>query len=145
LAKLKAYVDGMNVVRLTEAVKANDLNQVRKILRNRPELINVSFAWNNEHAALHCAVFNGLPEVTRLLMQHGADARSGISPNTEATSPIAIATERGYDEILEILLDEEKRRDADKAKAPTVPDELRRAINNPTKRVRSPSSSANRS
>jgi ankyrin repeat protein len=128
--KLKAYVDGMNVSRLIEAVKANDLEQVRKILQIRPELINVSLAWDNEHAALHCAVFNRLPEMTRLLMQHGADARSGIYPNTEATTPIAIASERGYDEILAILLGEEKRRNADKAQAPAVPDELRRAINN---------------
>src|SRR6516162_1316438 len=47
--KLKAYVDGMNVSRLIEAVKANDLEQVRKILQIRPELINVSLAWDNEH------------------------------------------------------------------------------------------------
>jgi len=128
--KLKAYVEGMNVRQLIEAVKANDLDQVRAILRIRPELINVSLAWNNEHAALHCAVFNRLPEMTRLLMQHGADARSGISPNNEATSPATIAAERGYDDILAIILEEEQRRDANRAKAPTVPDELRHAVNN---------------
>jgi hypothetical protein len=37
--KLKAFVDGVNVARLAEAVNAGDLNQVRAILAARPELI----------------------------------------------------------------------------------------------------------
>ena len=38
--KLKAYVDGVTVTRLTEAVRANNIEQVRAILRIRPELVN---------------------------------------------------------------------------------------------------------
>src|SRR5580692_10482065 len=54
--KLKAFVDGANVHELAEAVKAGDLEQVRTLLRARPELIGMDMAENNEHRALHYAV-----------------------------------------------------------------------------------------
>ena len=85
--KLKAYVDGMTVERLTQAVRANNLEQVRAILRIRPELVNVVMAWNNEHTALHYAVLDRMPEMVRVLMKHGANARAGISPHNDATAP----------------------------------------------------------
>ena len=108
--KLKAYVDGVNVHLLTNAVRAGNVDEVRSILRVRPELVNVVIAWNNEHTALHYAVLQRMPEMVRVLMQNGANARAGISPRNEATTAIAIATERGYDEIAGIIREEEARR-----------------------------------
>jgi hypothetical protein len=46
-------------------------------------------------------------------MARGADARSGIYPYREATTAHAIAVERGYAEIVEIIeLEEQRRRNA---------------------------------
>ena len=39
--KLKAYVDGITVKRLLEAVRASNLEKVRAMLRRRPELVNM--------------------------------------------------------------------------------------------------------
>src|SRR5262245_11692192 len=73
----------------------------------RPELAST---WTDNYQALHYAVFNRSPEMVRLLMQHGADARQGVYPHNEATNPLTIAIERGYDEIAAIIRDEERRR-----------------------------------
>jgi ankyrin repeat protein len=126
--KLKAYVDGITVERLAQAVRAGDLEQVRKILRLRPELVNVPMAWNNEHTALHYAVLGRMPEMVRVLMEHGADARVGISPRNDATSALTIATERGYGEILTIIGEEEERRDTSRPAVDEAPAELRQAL-----------------
>jgi len=37
--RLKAFVDGVNVAELAEAVKAGEINKVRLLLNARPELI----------------------------------------------------------------------------------------------------------
>jgi hypothetical protein len=110
--KLKAYVDGVTVKRLVDAVQAGDMEAVRAVLRVRPELVNAVTAWNNEHTALHHAVLGRMPEMVRLLMEHGADARAGISPHNDATGSLTIATERGYEEIVGIIREAESRRDA---------------------------------
>lgn len=107
--KLKAYVDGVTVRRLSDAVRAGDLVQVRALLKARPELVNMDMAHNNEHRALHYAVLGRAPEIVRVLMEHGADARKGIYPHRDATSALTIATERGYDEIVAIIQEEEQR------------------------------------
>src|SRR6185295_2603959 len=49
--KLKAYVDGVTVRRLAEAVRAGDLAGVRAMLKARPELVNFDQAENDEHRA----------------------------------------------------------------------------------------------
>jgi ankyrin repeat protein len=108
--KLKAYVDGVTVARLADAVRARDVTRVRAMLRVRPELVNMAMAENDERRALHFAVLDRSAEITRLLMRHGADARAGIYPHRGATTAIAIATERGYDEIVTIINEEEQRR-----------------------------------
>jgi hypothetical protein len=43
-------------------------------------------------------------------MQHGANARVGLYPHRDATSPLTIATDRGYDEIVSIIREEERHR-----------------------------------
>jgi ankyrin repeat protein len=101
--KLKAYVDGATAKRLTDAVRSGDLAQVRALLKIRPELVN------RTGALLH-AVLNRSSEMVRVLMEHGAVARSGVYPHREATGPLTIASERGYDEIVAIIREEEQRR-----------------------------------
>jgi ankyrin repeat protein len=101
--KLKAFVDGATDQRLRAAVREGDLSAVRAMLHARPELA----ARSN---ALHVAVTNRAPDLVRVLMAHGANARVGIYPHREATSPLTVAIERGYDDIVAIIRDEETRR-----------------------------------
>jgi ankyrin repeat protein len=120
-AKLKAYVEGANVRRLSDAVRSGDLQTVRAILNVRPELAQ---------AGLLAAVLGRAPEMVRVLVQHGANARVGVYPHRDATNPLTIAAERGYDDIVAIIeTEEQRRRDTQSgvAGAP-APDELFRAI-----------------
>lgn len=108
--KLKALVDGMTVRGLCDAVRAGNLDGVRAMLVVRPELVHLDVAEDDEHRALHHAVLQRRPDIVRLLMQHGADARKGIWPHRDATSPLTLATERGYADIVDIIRNEEPRR-----------------------------------
>jgi ankyrin repeat protein len=130
--KLKAYVDGVTISRLVGAVRSGDIVAVRAMLARRPELADMDMAATNEHRPLHYAVLDRAPEMVRLLMQHGADARKGIYPHRAATSALTIATERGYAEIVAIIEDEEQRRreasSAATAPAAAAGDELCDAI-----------------
>ena len=101
--KLKAYVQGATDQRLVAAVRARDLEQVCAMLEARPEL-------SGRSGALHVAVIERAPELVRVLIQHGANARVGIYPHRDATSPLTIATEREYDDIIAIIHEEEQRR-----------------------------------
>lgn len=108
--KLKAYVDGVTVRRLADAIRANDLAQVKAMLHARPEIADLTMSYGDEHRPIHFAVMGRSPEVVRLLMQHGANARHGIHPHRDATEAWTIAKERGYDEIAAIIEEEEQRR-----------------------------------
>jgi ankyrin repeat protein len=108
--KLKAFVDGANVDRLAEAVKAGDLDQVRMLLRARPELVGMDMAENNEHRALHYAVLRRNDPMVRLLMEAGADAWKGIFPHRDATSALAIAKDRDYTDIVAVIEQVEQQR-----------------------------------
>jgi ankyrin repeat protein len=108
--KLKAYVDGATVKRLANAVCACDVTKVRAMLKTRPELVRMHMAGNDERRALHYAVLNRAPEMVRVLMEHGADARKGIYPHRDATGALTIALERGYDEIVAIIREYEDQR-----------------------------------
>ena len=59
--KLKAYVDGVTVSRLADAVRAGDLAHVRTMLKARPELVNIDVSENDEHRAVHYAVLQRSP------------------------------------------------------------------------------------
>ena len=108
--KLKGYVDGVTVGRLAEAVRSDNIEAVRAILQVRPELVDRCMSGSDEHRVLHYAVLQRNPAIVRLLMQHGADARGGIHPHREATGPLTLAVERGYEEIAAIIREEEHRR-----------------------------------
>jgi ankyrin repeat protein len=108
--KLKAFVDGVTIRRLVDAVVAGDLATVRAMVDARPELVHVDAAENDERRALHHAVLQRHPEIVRFLMQRGADARKGIWPHRSATTAFTLASERGYEEIVRIIESEERRR-----------------------------------
>jgi ankyrin repeat protein len=112
--KLKAYVDGVTVKRLAEAVRADDPGQVRAMLRARPELADMAMSYGDERRPIHFAVMERSPEMVRLLMQYGANARRGIHPHRDATAAWTLANERGYEEIVAIIEEEERRRGAKK-------------------------------
>jgi ankyrin repeat protein len=128
--KLKSYVDGVTIRRLAEAVGADDLKQVRAMLRARPELANLTMSYGDEHRPLHFAVMKRLPEMVRLLMRHGADARAGIDPHRDATTAWTIAKERGYEDIVAIIEEGERGRGEIESSAPAevvIGDEAARA------------------
>jgi len=108
--KLKAFVDGVNIVRFAEAVKNGDVAQVRSMLASRPELVSLDMSANDEHRALHYAVLSRDPKMVRLLMEAGADARKGIFPHRDATSAWAIARDRQYGDIVAVIEEEERQR-----------------------------------
>src|SRR5215472_15447055 len=91
------------VDQLAEATRANDADRVRQILGAQPDLVRADMAYENEHQALHYAVYARLPEMVRLLMQRGADARKGVWPHRAATTVLVIARDRGYTEIVAII------------------------------------------
>ena len=108
--KLKAYVDGVTVRRLADAIRADDLAQVKAMLHARPEIANLAMSYGDEHRPIHHAVVRRSPKMVRLLMRHGANARQGIHPHRDATAAWTIASERGYDEIVAIIEEEEEAR-----------------------------------
>ena len=115
------------IQQLADAVQGGDLEQVLAIVAASPELVTTDLAYENEHQVLHYAVYNRSPEMVRLLMEHGANARKGVWPHREATTALAIATDRGYDEIVAIILEEERRREVQKGSAPQASAEFMRA------------------
>ena len=101
--KLKAFVDGVTVKRFEEAARSGDAAQVRAMLGRRPELVN--------SGALRCAVLRRDPALVRLLMEQGANARSGVYPHRDATTPLVLAADRGYGELVAIMEQAEGRRE----------------------------------
>ena len=130
-AKLKAYVDGVTVRRLADAIRGDDLAQVRAMLRARPELADLTMSYGDEHRPIHFAVMQRSGEMVRLLMRHGANARHGIHPHRDATAAWTIAEERGYDEIVAIIEEEESKRAggeaSDETEVKVIGDEAARA------------------
>lgn len=105
--KLKAFVDGATVKRLIDAVRSRNVDDVRSLLNARPELARMSHA---NLQVLHYAVPENAPNMVRILMAHGGNAREGVYPHREATTAYAIAVQRGYDDIVHIIEEEEQRR-----------------------------------
>jgi len=108
--KLKAFVDGANITRLAAAVQAGDIDEVRSLIRARPELVGMEMAGNNEHRAIHYAVLRRDAAMVRLLMDAGSDARKGIYPHRDATTAYALARDRDYTDIVAVIEEAEQRR-----------------------------------
>lgn len=93
--KLKEHVDGVNVAALSAAVEAGDVAAVRKLAKARPELVNSQGPGGfGESTALHVAVLHGDANMTRVLMELDADARTGIWPHRDATTAYTIAKDQ---------------------------------------------------
>src|SRR5437867_3401302 len=125
--KLKAFVEGATVRRLVEAVRTGKLDEVRAMLKVRPELARMSV---DNLQVVHHAVLAQSAEMVRILMHHGANARDGVYPHRDATTAHAIAAQRGYDDIVRAIEEgEQKRRDTSSGMthAPAA-DDLFRAI-----------------
>jgi ankyrin repeat protein len=125
--KLKAFVDGATVKRLIAAVRSRNVPDVRSLLHARPELARMSHA---NLGMLHHAVLENAPDMVRILMAHDSNAREGVYPHREATTAHAIAVQRGYEDIVRIIEEEEqKRRDTRSGmRGAPAADDLFRAI-----------------
>jgi len=108
--KLKAFVDGVTIARFVAAVEAGEVEWVRTMLRQRPELVHMDTAGNNEQRGLHYAVVRRDVAMVRLLMQAGADARQGVFPHRDATTAFALARDRDYRDIVAVIEEEEQHR-----------------------------------
>jgi ankyrin repeat protein len=108
--RLKAFVDGVTIKRFIDAVESGELERVRAMLRQRPELVQMDTAGNNERRGLHYAVLRRDVAMVRLLMQAGADARKGVFPHRDATTAFALARDREYADIVAVIEEEEQRR-----------------------------------
>jgi hypothetical protein len=109
--KLKAAVEGVTTKRLHDAVQKGDLATVRALLARRPEIVDLMRDGPSgfEIRPIHIAVMARDVEMTRLLLDAGADTRDGIWPNRDATGPRTIAEERGYDEIVALMTAHEEK------------------------------------
>ena len=130
-AALKNHVEGVNFQALLAAAEAGDVAAVRRLAKARPDLVNPNHAEFCD-SALHRAVLSRNEELTRVLMQLGANARVGIWPHRDATSAYAIAVDREYSEIVTTIEREEDNRRArlshEVTSTSTAVDALRQAI-----------------
>jgi ankyrin repeat protein len=104
--KLKAYVDRITIGRLADAIRSGNLVEVRAMVAARPALARLQLAPVDERTALHLSVLARSPEMTRELMRRGADPHRGVYPHRDATSALTLATDRGYDDVVAVMLSE---------------------------------------
>jgi ankyrin repeat protein len=105
--KLKAYVEGATIRQLVAAIEGRDEAAVRGLLDRRPELARMSI---DNMGTVHFAVLANAPGIVRLLMAGGATARDGVYPHRDATTAYELARHRGYTAIVQIIEEEETRR-----------------------------------
>ena len=87
--------------RFLAAVRVGDEGTVRSLVEADPELAGRA-------GALHVAVLERSPMLVRILMAHGANARVGVYPHRDATSPFTIAMDRGYDDVVTVIREQEE-------------------------------------
>jgi ankyrin repeat protein len=114
--KLKAAVDGVTADKLHEAAESGNIQTARELLTRRPEIVDLG---RGEMRALHMAVLRRDLEMTRVLLDFGADPDTGIWPKRDATSPFVIARDRGYDEIVDAIRAAREKRGARGLQGPT--------------------------
>ena len=101
------------VAELCQASADGDLDRINSILAVAPHLVGVDTASFDEHRALHHAVVNRHAEAVTTLMVAGADPNQGVYPHREASTPLVMARDRGFDDIIEAINGEmERRREA---------------------------------
>ncbi len=92
-----------SVPELCRAAEAGDLDAMDEILADAPQLATQDTAANDEHQALHFAVYGNQPHAVRRLLEAGADPLNGIYPHRDATNPLAMAQDRGLAEVVAII------------------------------------------
>jgi ankyrin repeat protein len=110
--KLKSYVELLNDFgqELINAVRAGDLQTIRKLLDDHPELVNAS---TDVHLRVrpsdaltmrlvHLAIAEAKIDVLQLLIQHGADLNAR---NADGRLPLHDCFELGRDDFAKVLLD----------------------------------------
>ncbi len=113
------------VAELCQASAEGDVNRINAILAVAPYLVGVDTASYDEHRALHHAVMNRQTEAVSLLMAAGADPNQGVYPHRDASTPLVMARDRGFDDILETINEElERRREANLCPNLTVSPEV---------------------
>ena len=80
------------------------------MLRARPELANLQMSYGDEHRAIHFAVMERSPEMVRAVDAPWGRRPRGIHPHRDATTAWIIAKERGFDDIVAIIEEEEQKR-----------------------------------
>ncbi len=98
--------------RFFRAAEQGDLATLRALVAERPDLVTLDRAADDERTALHYAVLNRDAACARFLLAAGADPRKGVFPHRDATSPLTLADERGYDDIAGLIRSELARRAA---------------------------------
>lgn len=111
------------VADLCKAAGSGDVSRIKQILGEQPDLVNVHMAENNEHRAIHYAVMNRHIDAVRVLMEAGADQNSGIYPHRDATGAFTMARERGLDDIVHVIREEDEKRKLAACRNITITDE----------------------
>lgn len=100
----------VSVTELIKHVIDGDVDTVARMLRQRPELVELDSAGNDERRALHHAVMGRDVEMVTVLMRAGTDARKGVWPFRDATDAHTLARDRGFDDVVAAIEAEEQRR-----------------------------------
>lgn len=113
------------VAELCEASAGGDMERLNTILAVAPHLVGVDTASYDEHRALHHAVINRQTEAVSALMSAGADPNQGVYPHRDASTPLVMARDRGFDDVIETINEEmERRREANLCPNLTVSPEV---------------------
>lgn len=110
--KLKSYVEALNDIgeRLVSAVRTSDLDTMRAVLDQSPELVNAATDLEEHRLRpsdalamrlIHFAVAEDQVEVARLLIERGADLNVR---NADGRLPLHDCFELGRDKFAELLL-----------------------------------------
>ena len=81
---------------------ADDAAAAIELIERHPEVVHVHHPQSGRYP-LHHAIRAGRSDVVRALLAAGADPLAAVYPVREATLPRTMATERGHDEIVELL------------------------------------------
>ena len=93
----------VNAVGICNAAQAGDLQRVQDILAIKPELATQDIASNNEHQPINLAAEEGHAAIVHVLLRAGADPLKGIYPHREATTPLAMAQDRGHTAVVDVI------------------------------------------
>ncbi|NKB71485.1 MAG: sigma-70 family RNA polymerase sigma factor [Candidatus Latescibacteria bacterium] len=92
------------VVSLCNAAQAGDLARVQELLQANPGLATRPIS-QNDQLAIQFAARQGHRAIVALLLDKGANPLTGVYPNRQATSALALARDRGHSEIVALIED----------------------------------------